>query len=302
MMTPAPIPTTLATVPRVERPRERMFIHGPAALGDAELLALILGGGHALHRAALLLRRFGGLSGLAAAMPQELAEVPGIGEASATALCASVELARRLERLNLPYDEPLRSSADVERFVRGALRGATQETFLVLGLDVRRRLRLIREVAKGSLTEVQIHPREVFRPLVRAGAHAVILVHNHPSGEVEPSDADLDLTRRLVDVGWIIGIGIVDHLIVSDFRCCSLVDAGLMPRPVLFADVAADRAADRPPRAPRKTPRARWGPRRMISRVMGRDQLWGALFRTRRWRLWYMSRRRGVAKLESLPR
>jgi DNA repair protein RadC len=200
----------------LERPRERLLVLGPAALSDSELVALVLGGGHALRRAELLLRTLGGLGGLVAALPQELAALPGIGDASAAALCAAVELARRQARLAVPYEAALANPEAVHRFAQATLRGASQEIFLVIGLDSRQRVRLVREVGRGTVASVQVHPREVFRPLVRAGAHASILVHNHPSGDVEPSNADLELTARMVDVGWTLGIPVLDHVIVSD--------------------------------------------------------------------------------------
>lgn len=215
----------------LERPRERMLVLGPSTLGDGELVALILGGGHSMRRADLLLRALGGLGGLAQALPQELAELPGIGEASATALCAAVELARRLERITLPCERWLGDPEAVHRFAQATLRGAPQEVFLVIGIDARQRVRLVREVGRGTVASVQVHPREVFRPLVRAGAHAAIVVHNHPSGEAAPSQADVDLTLRLCEVGWTLGIPLVDHVIVTDGGRASLCELGLMPPP-----------------------------------------------------------------------
>ncbi|MCA9638664.1 MAG: DNA repair protein RadC, partial [Myxococcales bacterium] len=215
----------------LERPRERLFLLGPAALADAELLALIVGGAQALGRTDLLLRTLGGLGGLAGAIPQELARVPGIGEASAAAITSAVELSRRLERLQLPHREPIRDVAALRRFARASLRGRMQEVFMVVGLDARLRVQVVREVGLGTVAAVQVHPREVFRPLVRAGAHSALLVHNHPSGDPRPSQADLELTERMVDVGWLLGIPVLDHLIVADGGCASLVEAGLMPGP-----------------------------------------------------------------------
>lgn len=213
----------------IERPRERMYAFGPAALSNVELVALLLGGGRAEQRALALLQRLGGLAGLMRGLPHELAEAPGIGEASATAVCAAVELARRIGQLQLPVDSAVRGSDDVRRFVHAHLRGRSQEVFMVLGLDSRRRIRLIKEVGLGSVAHVHVHPREVFRPLTQAGAHSVILVHNHPSGEPNPSEADVGLTHRLVECGWLMGIPVVDHLIVTDAGCTSLLALGLIP-------------------------------------------------------------------------
>lgn len=227
---PATVPLSIAETLPQERPRERMLLYGSNSLSDVELIALLLGGGRALTRAGALLDDVGGLAGLVDPCPHELAKIPGVGDASSTALVAAIELARRLGRLTLPYGERLKDPSAVAEFVRGHLRGAGQEVFVVVGLDARQRVRLVRQVGLGSLAHVDVHPREVFRPLLRAGVHSVILVHNHPSGEPEPSHADVELTERLVDVGQLVGIRVLDHLVVSDFGYVSLAAAGLMSR------------------------------------------------------------------------
>jgi DNA repair protein RadC len=123
----------------------------------------------------------------------------------------------------------VRGADDVRRFVHTHLRGRCQEVFMVLGLDSRRRIRLIKEVGLGSVAHVHVHPREVFRPLIQAGAHAVILVHNHPSGDPDPSESDIGLTHRLAECGWMTGIPVVDHIIVTDAGCTSMLALGLIP-------------------------------------------------------------------------
>jgi DNA repair protein RadC len=216
-------------IPSSERPRERLMLFGAEALGDTELLALVLGGGSSMRRALTLLERSGGLGGLAASGPHELRTIPGIGIAGATAVSAALELARRLGRLELPYTTALRGPEDVARYARATFGDADQETFVVLGLDARARVRLVRTVAIGSVAHVDVHPREVFRPLVRAGLHSAIAVHNHPSGEPDPSQADIELTRRLADVGRLLGIPLLDHLVVTRTRSVSLATLGLVP-------------------------------------------------------------------------
>lgn len=213
----------------IERPRERLVAFGPGALSTVELVALLLGGGRSQQRALGLLQRVGGLSGLLRCVPQELAESPGIGEASATAVCAAVELARRIGQLGISAEAAIRGGDDVRRFAQAHLRGRSQEVLMVLGLDSRQRVRLIREVGLGSVAHVQVHPREVYRPLIQVGAHSVVLVHNHPSGDPNPSEADVVLTRRLVESGWLVGIPVVDHLIVTDTTCASMLELGLLP-------------------------------------------------------------------------
>ncbi|MGB1013192.1 MAG: RadC family protein [Nannocystaceae bacterium] len=212
------------------RPRERLFVFGSGALSDVELIALLVGGGHAMPRALTLLQKVGGLVGVGRAMAHELTACKGIGEASAAAICAGVELARRVSLLHEPVRASLSNPDAVARYARTSLRGATQEVFWVIGLDTRQRVCLVREVGRGSLAGVVVHPREVFRPLVRAGVHTSILVHNHPSsGELEPSNEDLEMTTRLCEVGLLLGIPVLDHLIVSDNGHCSLAQRGCLP-------------------------------------------------------------------------
>ncbi len=212
-------------------PRERLATLGRQALSDEELLAVLLGGGHARARARRLLDAFEGVPGLAEAVPQEVMQVSGMGLASATALCAAFELARR-GAIHRPPPAPVMDDPDaVARYVRGLVGAASREHFLVLGLDVRHRVRLVHTAAVGSLGHVEVHPREVFRPLVRAGVHRAVLVHNHPSGDPTPSREDLDLTRRMAEVGRLVGIPVLDHLVVTRHDALSLAALGWMPRP-----------------------------------------------------------------------
>lgn len=214
-----------------ERPRERMMLFGREQLADVELLALVLGGGHAVNRALTLLQDAGGLLGIDRASPQQLCRTPGVGLAGATAICAALELGRRVAQLQVPYARSIEGPDDVAAFLRASIGASSQETFLVLGLDVRQRLQMIRTIAVGSLCSVQVHPREVFRPLVQAGMHAVILVHNHPSGEPEPSDADVMLTHRMSEIGRLLGIPVLDHLVVTRDATVSLAELGMLEAP-----------------------------------------------------------------------
>ena len=212
-----------------ERPRERLLMYGPGALADVEIIALLLGGGRALESAQAVLVALGGLGGLSRACAQELRLIPGIGDAKATALAAAVELRRRLDRSELPWGRQLQTPRDAVSFLRSLLHGAAQENFVVIGLDARQRVRLARTVGVGTLSRVEVHPREVFRPLLRAGIHSCLLAHNHPSGDASPSEADVLLTERMVRVGLFLGIPVVDHIVVSDGGFCSLAELGLLP-------------------------------------------------------------------------
>ncbi|WP_052555114.1 RadC family protein [Enhygromyxa salina] len=212
-----------------ERPRERMLLYGPAVLADVELIALLLGGGRALHRARGVLDAVGGLAGLSRACPQELRGISGIGDASATALAAAVELKRRIDRLELPWGRQLQTPRDAELFLRSILHGASQENFIVVGLDARQRVRLVRTVAIGTLTRVEVHPRELFRPLLRGGMHSCLLAHNHPSGDATPSEADVLLTERMARIGLFLGVPVLDHIVITDNSFVSLAELGLLP-------------------------------------------------------------------------
>jgi DNA repair protein RadC len=206
-----------------------MLLYGRAALSDVELVALVLGGGRSMARGLALLEGFGGIGGLEAADPHELCHTPGVGQAGAAALCAAFELGRRAQQLSLPHATPVRSPQDVSAFVRAMLGPASQEIFVILGLDARQRVRMVRTVAVGTLSQVDVHPREVFRPLVRGAMHSVIVVHNHPSGEAQPRNADIELTHRLADVGRLVGIPLLDHLVVTRKDMVSLASLGLLP-------------------------------------------------------------------------
>jgi DNA repair protein RadC len=196
-------------------PREKLRARGIGALNDGELLALLIGSGTAGRSA----RRIGAF--LARRSPAELAgwtaarwlAVPGIGPARASALCAAFEIGRRIaERPSL--SGPIRGPDDVLAQVRD-LAHARREHFVVLLLNARHEMQCRETVSIGSLNASIVHPREVFLPAILHSAASMILVHNHPSGDPEPSQEDLDITRRLVQVGDLVGIGVLDHVIVA---------------------------------------------------------------------------------------
>ena len=226
---PSDVPIKPTSWPPSERPRERMLLFGPGVLSDVELVALLLGGGRSLQRARAVLDELGGLGGLSRACAHELRDIPGIGDATATALAAAVELKRRLDRLDLPWGQQLQTPRDAEGFLRSLMHGAPQENFVVLGLDSRQRVRMVRTVGIGTLNRVEVHPREVFRPLLRGGMHSCLIAHNHPSGDVSPSESDVLLTERMVRIGLFVGIPVIDHLIITDDGFVSLAELGLLP-------------------------------------------------------------------------
>ncbi|MDJ0850163.1 MAG: DNA repair protein RadC [Myxococcota bacterium] len=213
-----------------DRPRERLDALGPEALSDAELLALLLRtggpGADARRVAARLLAAHGGLAGLSRAGGSELAAVSGVGPAKSATLRASLELGRRLAARRLEPGQPIRGPEDVFRHFHPRLRHATQERFFVVLLDGRHRVVGHELVSQGTLTASLVHPREVFRPALRGSAAAVVLVHNHPSGDPTPSREDREITDRLVRAGEILGIPVLDHVVVAEHGFRSLREAG----------------------------------------------------------------------------
>jgi DNA repair protein RadC len=207
---PQPVPS-----PRSARPREKLIRGGAGSLGDAELLALVLGSGTP-GRSALRVGR-----ALARHRPRELAQwsltrwlrIHGIGPARAAAMCAAFELGRRA--LHQPTQAAtIRGPEDVLGQVPDLVR-ARREHFVVLLFNARHELQCRETVSIGSLNASIVHPREVFLPAIVHSAASVVLVHNHPSGDPEPSEEDLSITRRLVEVGELVGIGVLDHVIVA---------------------------------------------------------------------------------------
>lgn len=202
-----------------DRPRERCYSAGPDHVSDDELIALVLGTGTRGKSAVALAREVlddsGGVSALGRALPQALAQHAGIGPARATRLAAAFALGRRALTRERIRDRPLFTPRDVYEHVWPRLAGLQQEVFLMIALDARSTPTAEVEISRGTLTGVEVHPREVFRPMIRVGAAAAIAVHNHPSGDPTPSEADVALTRRLVEAGALLGIPIVDHVIVS---------------------------------------------------------------------------------------
>jgi DNA repair protein RadC len=206
--------------PETNRPRERLWRRGTMVVSDEELLAILLGTGTrgtpAVMVASELVHRTGGLPALARASPHELAQVVGVGDARAAMIVAAFELGRRA--MELADRSRVVSAEDVFELCGPRLAGLHQEVFLAIGLDVRNGLLDVVEVARGTLAGVEVHPREVFRPLVRMAAAGGVLVHNHPSGDSTPSDEDIALTERMRDVGTLLGIPIIDHVVIAA-RC-----------------------------------------------------------------------------------
>jgi DNA repair protein RadC len=221
--------------PENERPRERLLQFGESSLSDAQLLAIVLrtgdrsSGATAVDLARTLLATFDdNLEALSMATVAELCQAPGIGMAKACEIKAAFEIGRRfLARLGGPLVQ-FRSSKDVANYYMPLLASNKREQFQVILLDRKNRVMRDVMVSQGSLTASVVHPREVFNPAIRDSAAAVIFVHNHPSGDPQPSQEDHTLTKRLVDAGHLLGIQVLDHIIVGRDTYMSFADEGLL--------------------------------------------------------------------------
>jgi DNA repair protein RadC len=214
-----------------ERPRERLAALGPQVLSSAELLAILLRvgvrGENAVQVGQRLLQQFNGLSGLHRAPFEELVRQHGIGEAKAAQIKAAIELGRRLT-LEAPEERPIiNSPADAAALVLYEMSALEQEHLRVLLLDTRNHVLDIAEVYRGSVNMSQIRVGEIFKAAIRRNATAVIVVHNHPSGDPTPSPDDAAVTRALVQGGKLVDVEVLDHLIIGAGRYVSMKERGL---------------------------------------------------------------------------
>jgi DNA repair protein RadC len=218
--------------PAGERPRERLFAHGAAALSDAELLSLLLRtgvrGASALDLARSLLARFGGLARLLAAGPRDVAGVHGVGPARSAELAAVVELARRSLAEEAQAHDTLVSPQAVRDYLRLSLSARPYEVFVGLFLDSQNRLLAAEELFRGTLAQTSVYPREVVKAALSRNAAAMIFAHNHPSGIAEPSRADELLTQALKQALALVDIRTLDHFVVAGCRLTSFAERGLL--------------------------------------------------------------------------
>jgi DNA repair protein RadC len=205
-------------MPEDERPREKLAAHGAAALTDPELIAILLrtgvAGKNVFEVARHLLKEFGSLGGLSRCTVDELGRIRGVGFAKAVQLVAAFGLGQRLARETLSKQK-IDSPELVNELVGAEMRRLRKESLRVILLDTRYHLLRVEEVSIGSVNESIAHPRDVFRPAVIASAYAVIVVHNHPSGDSSPSQTDHSLTRRLAEAAELLQIKLLDHIIIG---------------------------------------------------------------------------------------
>ena len=222
---------TVKEMPEDERPRERLARVGPQALSSAELLAIILRTGvkgeNVVTMASRLLAKYGGLAGLARAELAQLGQEHGLGPAKASQLLAALELGRRLMAESPEERFQIRAPQDAANLLIPLIGHQEQEHFVVLYLDTRNRV-MDREVLyKGSLNTSLVRIAEVFRGAIRRNCAAIIVAHNHPSGEPNPSPEDVALTRRLVEAGKLMEVEVLDHVVIGQGRFVSLRERGL---------------------------------------------------------------------------
>ncbi|MEO8449280.1 MAG: DNA repair protein RadC [Gemmatimonadota bacterium] len=228
---------TSLTPPRgptsADRPRERLWVHGPAALTTVELVAILIGTGRVGEGAAtvadILVRSMdGSLRRLASREPAMLLATPGIGRTKASRLVAALELGQRMTREARPLPIRIRTPTDLVRHFGSRLRDLEVEEFHVLILNLRHEVTRDVLVSRGLLNASLVHPREVFRTAIAEAAAGVILVHNHPSGDPTPSPEDRVVTEQLAEAGKVVGIPVTDHVIVAGDQYVSFVTQGYL--------------------------------------------------------------------------
>ena len=218
--------------PQDERPRERFIQNGPESLSNHELIAILLRTGtkdeSVLQLSNRLLTNFEGLRLLKAATLEEMTEIKGIGQAKAIQILAAVEIGRRIANLNYTDRYVIRSPEDGANYVMNDMRFLSQEHFVCLYLNTKNQVLHKQTIFIGSLNASIVHPREVFREALKRSAASIICLHNHPSGDPAPSHEDIEVTKRLVECGKMIGIDVLDHLIIGENKFVSLKEKGYL--------------------------------------------------------------------------
>lgn len=227
-------PLMLKELPQADRPREKMLAKGPQALSNAELLAILLRTGtkeeSVMRVAEKLLKKYEdtGLGALCAMLPQDICKVKGIGLVKAVTIAAALELGRRLHSTCVQDKPVIRLPRDAADFMMPRLRYETREHFVCLLLSTKNHVLAAPVISVGTLNASLVHPREVFREAIAYAAAAVILVHNHPSGDPTPSQEDISLTKKLVAGGQLLDMTVLDHVIIGDGRYVSLKEKGII--------------------------------------------------------------------------
>lgn len=210
---------TIHDLPKSERPRERLQKHGAEALSSQELLALIIGRGvskkSVMTIAQELLARFGNIKAISESSLEELSQIKGIGFAKATQIKACFELGKRQDLEPELKDFDIKDPQSVVKAIRASIKDKAKEHFKLILLNPRNKIIGISTISIGTLNASLVHPREVFKDAIMHNAYSVVIAHNHPSGDSEPSEDDLMITKRLVEAGKILDIKVTDHIIIT---------------------------------------------------------------------------------------
>jgi len=223
---------TVRDLPREERPRERLQKFGAEALSAQELLAIIIGRGVAnrsvMSIAQELIAIFGSIKAVSEASLQELTTIKGVGIAKATQIKACFELGKRqdleVDKTNFDISSPQK----VAKLISTTIKDKAKEHFKLILLNSRNKVIAVTHISTGTLTASLVHPREVFKEAIRHSAASVIIAHNHPSGDPEPSEEDIRMTKKLVEAGKLLGIEVLDHVIIGRDRPFSFKEKGMI--------------------------------------------------------------------------
>lgn len=222
----------LKDLPKNERPRERLIRYGADKLSNSELLALILRTGtkndNVLNLCSSLLGEFGGINGLLNLSVRELKEIKGIGEAKTAQILALAELSKRFNSFQSGEEVIVSSPKDVAFYMMKEMNNLKKEYFKIIMLNTKNMIISIKDVSIGSLNSSIVHPREVFVEAIKNSSAAVILCHNHPSGDCTPSKEDIVVTKRLKECGDLIGIEVLDHIIIGRKNFISFKEKGFV--------------------------------------------------------------------------
>ena len=223
---------TIHDLPRQERPRERLQKFGAEALSAQELLALVIGRGipkkSVMNIAQELLAKFGNVKAIGQATIEELSQIKGIGLAKAAQIKASFELGRREELEPELKNFDIKDPESVVKAIRASIKDKAKEHFKLILLNPRNKIIGISTISIGTLNASLVHPREVFKDAIMHTAASVVLAHNHPSGDPEPSEDDITITKRLIEAGKILGVEVIDHIIVGKNGFFSFKEKGLI--------------------------------------------------------------------------
>lgn len=223
---------TVRDLPKQERPRERLQKFGPEALSAQELLALVIGRGiskkSVMSIAQELLAKFGNIKAIGQATIEELSQIKGIGLAKAAQIKACFELGKREDLEPEPRDFDIKNPESVVKAIRSSIKDKAKEHFKLILLNPRNKIIGISTISIGTLNASLVHPREVFKDAIVHSAASVVLAHNHPSGDPEPSEDDINITKKLVDSGKLLGIEVLDHIVIGKDNFCSFKERGLI--------------------------------------------------------------------------